>query len=102
MIDRWPVAGRTALAGAIVGAVLLPVAIIGGHGNTTLLRLLFPLALYFGDWTHSEFCTLMAAIIQWPIYGAVLGWAINKRSIFAWPAVMAVSIVHVVLAWSLG
>jgi hypothetical protein len=58
--------------------MVLAIAVIGGRGNTTWLRLLFPVALYFGDWTHSEFCTLVVALIEWPIYGGVLGWAIGR------------------------
>jgi hypothetical protein len=102
MLDRWPMAVRTALAGAMLAAMLLIIAIVAGRGNTTLLRLLFPVALYFRDWTHSEFCFVIAALMQWPIYGAVLGWAIDKRTILACSAMMAVAILHMVLTWVLA
>jgi len=100
MIDRLPT--RTVLAGAILAALLLVIAIIGGRGNTTLLRALFPVVLHFGDWTHSEFCCLIAALAEWPLYGWVLGWAIEKRSVLACALALAVVILHVALAWSLA
>jgi hypothetical protein len=102
MLDRWPTTVRTALAGAVLAVVLLVIAIIGGRGNTTLLRLLFPVALYFDDWTHSEFCSLITALAQWALYGCVLGWAIDKRSVLTCSSALAVAVLHIVLAWSLA
>jgi hypothetical protein len=102
MIDRWPTPVKAALAGAVLAVVLLLIAIIGGRENTTLLRLLFPVGLYFGDWTHSEFCFLIAALAQWPLYGWVLGWAMDKRSLLACASALGVAILHVALAWSLA
>jgi hypothetical protein len=102
MIERLPLTARAALAGAVLGAVLVAIAIIGGRGNTALLRVLLPGALYFGDWTHSEFCCLIAALAEWPLYGWVLGWAIDKRSILACASALGLVIFHVALAWSLA
>jgi hypothetical protein len=93
------------VAGALVGVLVTPAAVAlavvsagAGHGHYEFARLFFPFTMLLtrlaGDTITLPFVAL--ALVQFPLYGAVIGLAASKGRIAL--AVVPLLVVHAVAA----
>lgn len=87
-------------AGVVAGAVAIVVALSsagGGHGSYGLAAVLFPYTMistrFFGSITPPF---MVLAVIQFPVYGAVIAWAGDRGG--KWKVLAAIAAVHAVAA----
>ena len=93
---RYPV--RAVVAGIAVGTLIeLPALFVAvmsagaGHGDYVAARMLFPVSMLLTLIEGSIGpISLSVALIQFPLYGALLGWSISRKSYKA--AVLAASL----------
>lgn len=92
------------LLGVVVGffAIVLAMASGGaGHGHYVFARALFPLPMLITRVTHDtiELPSMAIAILQFPVYGIALGWAISDhKRLAAWLIVGALLLAHLAAA----
>jgi hypothetical protein len=94
---------RGVLRGSVVGLlIMLPALCIAllsgaaGHGDYIAARALFPVPMLLTRFTGSiGVISLGTALLQFPLYGAVLGWSIlrDQRSLIA-----ALAVIHATFA----
>lgn len=92
--------------GSIVGFFVTPVALVlalasgmAGHGDYILARLLFPLEMLATAYTMSiTKWQVLAAVVQFPIYGLIFGFCLSIRGSFGYSVMAAVIIIHVAAA----
>jgi hypothetical protein len=79
-------AGKTT-RGALLGVAVTPVAALlavwsagAGHGHYVLARLLFPYSMLLTRATDDSLTLPLLALglVQWPLYGALLGFAASR------------------------
>ena len=99
----WYVAKAVAV-GFVWGVLItLPAVVVAfastgaGHGHYLAARVLFPAPMLLTRLDDDTFGPLImgAGLLQFPIYGALLGWVIARKSYF--PAV-AVTFAHIAAA----
>ncbi len=69
----------------------------GGHGNYAAARMLFPGPMLLTLLEHDNIGTLSigAGLLQFPIYGAILGWSAVRKT---YNPAIAVTMAHVIAA----
>jgi hypothetical protein len=97
-MKRNAIIGLAAGAMASVGGALIATfAAGGGHGTYLPAKILFPFAMLLSVFGSSITAPYMvAALLQFPIYGLVLGAAVGSRSFKALAVALACS--HVAVA----
>jgi hypothetical protein len=100
----WPV-----LVGAVIGVLIelpaLYAAIVSGgagHGQYVAARALFPVPMvmtyYEGD--RIGLLSISLALVQFPFYGGLIGWALARKAYVAIVAVVAIHLVATSLCFS--
>lgn len=96
-------AAKAVLAGFALGALFTLPSLVAaamsagaGHGDYVAARALFPVAMLMTllEGRIGGF-SIALALLQFPIYGGLLGWAVARSRY--WPAVVAAS-VHLIAA----
>lgn len=97
-----------ALVGFLFGIVVTPPAIFlaivsagAGHGHYVFARAFFPLPMLATLFTNDEISIplMIAAAMQYPIYGLVTGYAFSKHGAFA-VFIIAFHLITVIVAFS--
>ena len=100
----WPV-----LVGAVIGVLIelpaLYAAIVSGgagHGQYVAARALFPVPMvmtyYQGD--RIGLLSISLALVQFPFYGGLIGWALARKAYVAIVVVVAIHLVAASLCFS--
>jgi hypothetical protein len=82
------------IAGAAIGIAVTPPAVNaaiasagGGHGHYVAARILFPFTMLLSETTGSiELPWQILGIVQFPAYGAIIGFSCNSLKRAAWAA----------------
>jgi hypothetical protein len=103
---------RSAFPSIVLGAALgLPVAVLAlfaaiasagaGHGDYVAARALFPASMLLTlQEDHIGTQSIVLALLQFPIYGGLLGWSLLRKSYLPAIAVGAFHLVAVVICFS--
>jgi hypothetical protein len=94
-----------AVLGVLIGLPALYAAIVssgGGHGHYVAARALFPVPMlmtfYQGD--RIGLLSISLALVQFPFYGGVVGWALARKAYVALVGLVAMHLVAAGLCFS--